>query len=222
MARGLKATPKPSMIAKRRAMARSAGDPDYRERRGQLVDAAAKIFREKGFQAASINDIAKAVGIDRASLYYYTSGKDELFQEVVRGAALGNVQMAEAIRDGAETPGKKLEKFIVSLMVAYETHYPYLYAYVQEDMAQIARRKTPWAKEMGTLSNRFNAAVVDIIEAGLDQGSFRKDVGSANLVALGIIGMCNWSHRWFRPHGKETAESIGRTFARMILDGLRT
>jgi AcrR family transcriptional regulator len=216
-----KAKPKPSMIAKRRAVARRTGDAEYQQRRTQLMDAAARIFREVGFQAASINDIAKAVGIDRASLYYYTSGKDELFQEIVRGAALNNVRMAEAIRDGAETPGKKLEKFIVSLMMAYEKHYPYLYAYVQEDMAQIARTKTPWAREMAGLSNRFNAAVVSIIEAGLEQGAFRRDVGSANLLALGIIGMCNWSHRWFRPSGKETAESIGRTFARMVLDGLR-
>jgi AcrR family transcriptional regulator len=210
------------MIAKRRAVARSAGDTEYQQRRTQLVDAAAKIFREKGFQAASVNDMAKAVRIDRASLYYYTSGKDELFQEVVRGAALNNVQMAEAIRDGSESPGKKLEKFIVSLMTAYEEHYPYLYAYVQEDMAQIARKRSRWAKEMSALSDRFHAAVVGIIQAGLDQGSFRRDIGSANLLALGIIGMCNWSHRWFRPSGAETAESIGRTFSRMILDGLRS
>lgn len=212
--------PKTSLIAQRRVQAKKSGDKEYHQKQAKLLKAAGKIFQEKGFRAASINDVAKAVGIDRASLYYYTSGKEELFQEVVREAALQNVLMVEAIREEAGNPRDKLENFVVAVMMSYEQHYPYLFAYVQEDMAQIAGKRTRWAKDMSGLSQRFNDALVAIIEDGFADGSLDRDVGSAQIIALGIIGMCNWSHRWFKPGGAETAESIGRSFARTALSGL--
>jgi AcrR family transcriptional regulator len=214
------ASSKSSLIAQRRAQARNSGDKEYLQRQAKLIKAAGKIFQEKGFRAASINDMAKAVGIDRASLYYYTSGKEELFQEVVREAALQNVEMVESIRADAGKPLEKLERFIVAVMASYEQHYPYLFAYVQEDMAQIAGKRTKWAKEMSELSKRFNDALVAIIEDGFADGSLDKSAGNAAIVALGIVGMCNWSHRWFKPGGAQTAESIGRSFARIVLRGL--
>ena len=84
-------------IAQRRALAREAGDTDYQQRRAELVAAAARVFRRKGFRAAKLQDIAAEVGIDRASVYYYVSGKDELFQDVVLEAVRDNVAMAERL-----------------------------------------------------------------------------------------------------------------------------
>lgn len=210
-----------SNIAQRRLQARLSGDKDYQQRREQLLKAAGRIFQEKGFKGASINDVARAVGIDRASLYYYTSGKEELFREMVHEATLGNVAMAETIRASKDRPERKLHQFVTSLMASYETHYPYLYVYVQEDMAQIAQKSTRWAKEMKRLSDRFDQAVIGIVQEGLADGSFQSDGGTAPVIAFGIIGMCNWSHRWFKPTGKLSARAIGKIFADMVLDGLK-
>jgi len=212
---------KSSLIAQRRGQARRSGDKDYQQRQAKLLKAAAKVFQEKGYRAAKIDDIAKAVGIDRASLYYYTSGKEELFQEAVREAALQNVRMVEEIRDEPGAPDDKLERFIVAVMQSYEEHYPYLFAYVQEDMAQIAGKRTRWAKEMSELSQRFNNALLSIIEEGYERGELDPAAGSPQVIALGVIGMCNWSHRWFKPGGAQSAATIGRSFARMVRDGLR-
>jgi AcrR family transcriptional regulator len=215
-----KAANSQSNIAQRRLQARQSGDKDYQERRAQLIKAAGRIFQEKGFKGASINDMAKAVGIDRASLYYYTSGKEELFREMVHEATLQNILMAEAIRASKDTPGQKIRKFVTSLMASYETHYPYLYVYVQEDMTQIAHKSTRWAKDMNKLAKRFDQAVIGIVQQGLDDGSLKSKGGTASVISFGIIGMCNWSHRWYKPAGKLSAETIGSVFADMILDGL--
>ena len=214
------ATEQTSNIAQRRLQAKLSGDKDYRERREQLLKAAGKVFQEKGYKGASINDIAKAVGIDRASLYYYTSGKEELFREVVHEATLSNVLMAEEVHQSVASSREKIGNFIISLMKSYEEHYPYLYVYVQEDMAQIAGKRTTWAKDMSKLTKRFNEAIIGIVQAGLDDGTLRDSVGNAQLITFGIIGMCNWSHRWYKPSGKLSSETIGQAFAEMVLNGL--
>jgi len=209
-----------SRISKRRLNAQNSGQQEYLERRNLVLQTAAAIFKEKGYRAASVNAVAEAVGIDRASLYYYASGKEELFREVIHEAILSNVLMVESIQRGPGTPAAKVEQFIVSLMASYEVHYPYLYVYVQEDMAQVTKKRSRWANDLSRLTKRFNGAVVSIIQSGLDDGSFRKENGSARLIAAGIIGMCNWSHRWFKPGSGLSAESIGKSFANLILKGL--
>lgn len=211
---------KTSNIALRRLQARQSGDKEYQARREQLLRAAADVFRQMGLKGASIHHIARAVGIDRASIYYYTSGKEELFHEVVRMATLGNIEMAEAIHTGDLPSREKIEQFVVTLMKSYEDHFPYLHVYVQEDMARIAGSQTAWAKDMGKLAKRFDHAVVGIVQAGIDDGTLRSDVGDAQVIAFGIIGMCNWSHRWYKPAGRHSAAAIGKSFARLVLDGI--
>jgi AcrR family transcriptional regulator len=207
-------------IARRRALAKKNPDQDYHQRRSDLIKAAAKVFWEKGFRATTVNDVAQAVGIDRASLYYYVSGKEELFHEVIRDATTKNVVMAEEILKRQGGAADKLRTLFLELMTSFERQYPYMFIYIQEDMVQIASERTRWEKEMKALAKRFNEAVIGIVQSGLDDGTFHKNHGSARLIAYGVIGMCNWSHRWFRPGAGETAENIGHTFADMVLDGL--
>jgi AcrR family transcriptional regulator len=207
-------------IAQRRALARANDDPEYRLRRAELIKTAAAVFRRKGFSAAKLQDIAAEIGLDRASVYYYVSGKEELYKDVVGEAVRENVRMVEELRAEKRPAKQKVVAFIERLMTSYERHYPYLYVYVQENMAHIDEEDTAWNREMRLMGRRFNDAVRDIIQKGLDDGSLGLPGKDARLIANGIIGMCNWSHRWFQPNGQWSAKTIGDTFAAMILQGL--
>jgi len=208
-----------SDIAQRRALARANDDPEYRLRREELIRTAAAVFRRKGFRAAKLQDIAAEIGLDRASVYYYVSGKEELYKDVVADAVRDNVKMVEELRAEKRPAKQKLATFIERLMASYERHYPYLYVYVQENMAHMDE-DTAWNREMRLLARRFNDAVRGIIQKGLDDGSLGFPIKDARLIADGVIGMCNWSHRWFQPDGPWTAKMIGDTFSAMILQGL--
>jgi AcrR family transcriptional regulator len=209
-----------SNIARRRELARQSGEAEYRQKRAEITKAAGEIFRQKGFKGTSVTDLAAAVDMDRASLYYYIGSKEELFQEIVRDAVAGNIAMIEAIAIEERPADAKIRALIVGLMQSYAEHYPYLYVYVQEDMARIADKRTPWAKQMQALSARFDAAALRIIEQGVAEGSLAAHGASSQLIAFAIVGMCNWSHRWFRPEGKVSAEQIGKYFADIVLQGL--
>ncbi|WP_336965265.1 TetR/AcrR family transcriptional regulator [Sphingobium aquiterrae] len=208
-----------SDIAQRRALARTTDDPDYRIRREELIHAAARVFRRKGFQAAKLQDIAEEIGKDRASLYYYTSGKDELFQDVVAEAVLSNVEMVEHLYADKIPSVGKLRCLITRLMESYEKHYPYLFVYVQEPMAHLDD-STEWNRMMIALQKRFDDGVRGIIRQGMDDGSLTVPEDQVRLIANAIIGMVSWSHRWFQPAKGVSGGDIGAIFADAILNGI--
>jgi AcrR family transcriptional regulator len=199
--------------------ARNASGDEYEKKRKTIVLAAAAVFREKGYDAANGGDIARKAGMDRASIYYYYKGKKEIFRDMVGAAVTDNVLMAERIAAADDRPASKLRALVEGLFASYARHYPYLFVYVQEDMTRLMSDKTAWSKNMESLGKRFDEAVVKIIQAGLDDGSFRTKA-NARLLAAGIIGMCNWSHRWFDPGRKLDGSQIAAAFSDMVVDGL--
>jgi AcrR family transcriptional regulator len=211
-----------SEIAKRRAAAKSEASKHYLARRRELVKAAASVFREKGLAGTSLDDVAKVAGVDRASLYYYVGSKKELFEEVVLDAIVANVEMAERIRDEEGSPPEKLQRLMERLLASYGEYYPHLYVFLQEDTARLDGGRT--ARRDGIdiveLHRRFDKAIISIIQEGAEQGAFRDDL-SPRLAAYGIIGMANWTHRWFHPDGPVGADEVGRAFALLAIEGLR-
>jgi TetR/AcrR family transcriptional regulator, cholesterol catabolism regulator len=210
-----------SGIGRRRAAARDEGGEEYRQRRAEIIRAAAEVFKEHGYRAAKIGDVAEALGMDRASLYYYVGGKEELFHEVVGDAVAANVEAAEAIARGPGAAPAKLRALITGLMTSYAENYPFLYVYIQENLNTISPDRSPWSREMRKLNKRYENAVVAIVQSGMDEGTLRGDA-TAWVVAYGIIGMVAWTNRWFDPSSSAVdAATIGRTYADVIVDGLR-
>jgi AcrR family transcriptional regulator len=206
-------------ILSRRLKARTTSGNEYEKKRKSILLAAAEVFREKGYDAANGGDIAKKAGMDRASIYYYYRGKKEIFRDMVGVAVTDNVLMAEKIAAGNDFPSAKLRGLVKGLFVSYERHYPYLFVYVQEDMTRLMSDKSAWSTNMRSLGKRFDEAVIKIIQAGLDDGSFHTKA-NARLLAAGIIGMCNWSHRWFDPARTLDGNQVAAAFSDMVVDGL--
>lgn len=208
-----------SNISARRQSARRTRNSEYEKRRQKIIAVAAALFKEKGYQATKVDDIAKKADIERASIYYYYKGKKDLFREMIQEAMTDNVLMAERIAASDETSPRKLALLVEGLFESYEKHYPYLFVFVQVDMPQLLRDKGPWSRAMLLLGKRFDHAIVAMIQAGIDDGTFLTK-GDAKLLAAGITGMCNWSHRWFEPGGKHDKYEIAAAFSDMIIDGL--
>lgn len=210
-------------IGQRRASAKVDAGPAYQARRDEIIAAAGAVFLAKGFGATSFKDIADSIGVDRASLYYYFSSKHDLFQTATGSAVLRNTEAAEAVAASDAAPETKLARIVDLILDSYtRADYPYMFIFLQEDLARItttASAKT-WAKEVGALSRRYEAAVTSIFDEGLRTGVFATDVPSA-ILTKALIGMANWTQRWFRADGTYSAADISRMFTSMVLDGVR-
>ena len=213
-----KAAPQ-SGIGKRRLAARTDGNEDYRARRQELVRVAATVFKEKGYEAATLNDIASRFGADRASLYYYVGSKQELFQEAVRGVLDANVAEAERILRLEGDARHKLELLVRQLISSYEENYPYIYVYIQEDMRKVASEKTPWAGQMTRQTRRLESITVQLVNQGIAEGAFRDDI-RVDLATNALFGMLNWTHRWFKPGRQLSAGEMTEAFCAIFFDGM--
>ncbi len=209
-----------SNIARRRKSALSVGGTDYKAKRAELVLLAAQLFKEKGYKSTTLADIAQHAGLDRATLYYYVSSKEELFREAVKGILDENLNQAERLlEESSLKPTEKLHQLMLRLMLSYDESYPHMYVYIQEEMHEVSNEPTPWAKEMMNQTRRFEAVVKELIGQCIADGAFRNDV-SERLAANALFGMFNWTHRWYDPKGPQTAEEIAETFWSIFFAGM--
>jgi len=204
-----------SNIGQRRAAARQQDAAAYMSRRREIVEAAAHLFRKNGYASTSFNDIAEALGTDRATIYYYVASKRELLLDAVRDAVANLSNGALEIRKSNDPPAEKLRKLIWSLLTSYAANYPNQFVYIQEGMAVNKEQDAHLFK----LGKQYERCVVEVIEEGMADGSFRQG-GDPKVIMYGLLGALNWTHRWMNPRGRLSAEEIADTFSSLFLEGL--
>jgi AcrR family transcriptional regulator len=210
-----------SGIKRRREAARNEGNEEYRSKREALIEAAAAVFKERGYEATTLNDVAARIGSDRATLYYYVGSKRELFEETVLGAVKANLEELDRILELDLPPDEKLRCLVERLILSYEEHYPQLYVYMQEDMSRVDSEDSAWAKELEKVTRRWDTTTIRLISEAMDEGIFRNDI-DPKLVANGLFGMLNWTHRWFAPRNGHKAAEIVEAFWTIFTEGVRT
>lgn len=209
-----------SNISRRRRSALSDGGPEYAAKREELVKIAARLFRERGYTSTRLIDIANAAGLDRATVYYYVGSKEELFRESVEGILDVNLAQAEMVSADKGLGAHERIRLIVEQMIAsYEQNFPQMYVYIQEEMHQVAKEQTPWAKEIVRKTKRFETIVKNLIKEGIERGEFRPDV-PVKLAANALFGMINWMHRWHVPGRSMSAADIAAAFSQIFCDGM--
>ena len=86
-------------------------------------------------------------------------------------------------------------------------------------MSRIATEKSVWAREIAELTRLFENIIFELLVEARDDGSLRKDV-PVLLAGVAIFGMPNWTHRWYSPGGKRTAQEVSDAFVAIYFDGL--
>jgi AcrR family transcriptional regulator len=211
-----------SSIGKRRLVARVECSESYQLRRNEIATAAVRVFNRLGFKGASMRAVAAELDIDRPSLYYYVSSKEELFDFVIRDAIERLAAVAKHILTRKVSPRHKLRLLITALMSSCAENYPLMYIYIRENLGHVSNERSDWSKQMRTLNRKIANTMISIIDEGYADNSFRK-IGSSRVVAYGVIGIIGWTHRWFRPGTSEVgANEIGEIYAEMMLSGLRS
>ena len=187
--------------------------------RKTVLDAAAKVFSEKGFGGTSLGDVAKDLGISRPALYYYFSSKEKILSSLVDEISVKIRKLIEEIVNADMDPVTKLHNMIyVQLIFIMRNKTAYLV---------IIKTQDEFVSDTKVLHIQAKRAVLDgfrnVIQEGIQKGCFRKvDVSVA---ALGIIGMISWCAWWFTEDGRlketEVAEQITQMALASMLDSGR-
>jgi AcrR family transcriptional regulator len=173
----------------------------------------------KGVKETTLGDIAAEAGTDRASIYYYVKGKEELLAEMLRSALTADTESFLEIVASSEPASVKLRRIVHRWMASYDAHFPYLYVWVYEDPSRLQGIDSAVLDEMIDLSQQGYELVREVIAEGVRSGEFRSAL-PVGVLAQSAIGLVAWTYRWYQPNHELTAHEIADGLADLLLSGL--
>ena len=188
--------------------------PSARRRAPEIIEAAARVFAERGFHGATTQDIADVLGIRQASLYYYFASKEEALELVCLQGVAGYFEVAKAIAAGPGTAADKLSRLIKAHLSPLTDRSDFVRVFLHERQHLPAESR----RRIGRWSRGLERVFEDILKDGMRRGEFRPDLDS-RLVVLGILGMANAVASWYR-HEDVAIERISAEFVRLAVHGI--
>ena len=185
----------------------------YGEKRQKILENAAKLFAKKGYENVSIEEIAAKVKLNKASLYYYFKGKDEIFFQIqMQAIEQANIAL-EKVLNSPVGPAEKLREAIKSHVRIVTRDYV-TGTFRQWELVLPSHLMV----QVIAARDQFEENFERIILEGVDDGVFRQQYWK--LAVLSILGTLNAIPRWYSPRGELSEEEIGEALADFILKGL--
>jgi AcrR family transcriptional regulator len=184
-----------------------------RRRAPEIIEAAARVFAEKGFHGASTQDIADILGIRQASLYYYFSSKEAALELVCLKGVEGFFEAAKAIAAGPGTARERLTHLVNSHLSPLIDRSDFVRVFLNE------RQHLPGEsrRRIGRWSRGLERIFEEVVREGMRAGEFRADL-DPRLVTLAVLGMANSVAAWYRKENVPIP-SIAEAFARLAIEG---
>ena len=170
-------------------------------RRDEIIRAAAKIFAEKGYHAATLDEIAREIGVTKPALYYHISSKREILREII-----GKIMepMEEVARVGRSNlpPKERIERMIQKLVeTGAERKETTLIAFEQVKILSQRSRDALRRRQKDV-----ELVLQQVLKEGVEQGCFAID--DIKMTSFAILAVSNWVYRWYRPDGYLTPIQI--------------
>ncbi|MGI6318523.1 MAG: TetR/AcrR family transcriptional regulator [Firmicutes bacterium] len=183
-----------------------------KNKRDDILYEAGKLFRRKGFNGTSMQDIASEVGILKGSIYYYFNSKDEIFREVLNKGISPVLKKAELIKSKNLPPDKKLRELIKD-HIHYIMDNNYSLVLFFQEKENISANQT---KQYVESRNKYEKIFKDVLNEGIKQGVFPPV--NVSLTVFAILGMCNWIIQWYNPSGPSSHDEIIEHMVYLICD----
>ena len=194
---------------------RAARGRPARYTREGLLDLVVGVFNERGYEGASMEDLARASGFTKSTFYHHVSGKEELLRMAV-GRALD--ALSAALDDTVERGGRPVEQLEDAVRRTTEVllaELPYVTLLLR------VRGNTEIEREALARRRVFDARLATLVAAAVDAGEIRDDI-DPRLVSRLLFGMVNSITEWYRPGSRgNSKKSVVDAVVNLALDGLK-
>jgi AcrR family transcriptional regulator len=196
------------------ALAETNGDDAPSAVREDIIRAATRVFSDRGYHAASMAEIAEAVGIRKPSLYHHVRKKEDLLFLIHERMVDELIEQTLPVFNSSMAPAEKLRGALTIAMRFVARHRDGVTVFLTEQRAMSGER---WS-ELVVKRDFYEQMVHRIIADGTASGAF-VDV-SPKIASKAILAMANWGYEWFQPDGPLSADEVADTFATIALKGL--
>ena len=182
--------------------------------REDILEAAALVFRQKGFHGASMQDIADAVSLQKASLYHHVTSKQEILLLILDRALELLLERISSITTQDITPDRKLQAMMREYMKILVEN---------QDLAAVLlfeHRSLESKQHARHVPNRdkFEQLWKDVLVEGVKARIFKCD--NPALATRALLGIMNWTMTWYSPDGPLSIEQVADQYSSLILNGL--
>lgn len=182
-------------------------------RKAQITSVAARLFNEQGFHETSMEDVAKAVGIKKPTLYHHVKSKAQIVAWIHDECVEAVGPPLESYLKSDFTASEILRRVAMDIFRLLEDRPGYLRVYFEHHRDLDPRSRSRIRKKR----DEYWANVRRVIERGNESGEF--NVSNPTLASMAFFGMCNWGYQWYRPGGSRSASEIGDYVCSIFLAG---
>lgn len=188
-----------------------------RNRDAQILEAAVRIFAEKGYSGSSLQDVADAVGLLKGSLYHYISSKESLLYRILEEAH----EQATSLMDGLDElqlpPDAHLQELVTRLTLFYLADTQRASVYFNEWRYLTGKERAKVLRQRRAFEDYVRQSVEHARAGGLTRADL--DVKVATFYLLAAV---NGVLTWYRPGGPLSAQSIATEVAELSCSGVLT
>jgi len=183
-----------------------------RRRREEILHSALRAFRDKGYHATTLADIADQLGVRKTALYHYFPDKEAILYACHRESLS---ELGRLLREA-----RRFESGQEQLVYAIREHVRVMTDTLEGSPLafEVTALSPERQKEIIGARDRYERALRRMIDRGIEQGEFRSV--DSKLATFAILGAINWIARWYRPEGSTTPAVLGEQFANYLLEGL--
>lgn len=182
-----------------------------------ILQHAARVFSEKGYEGASIRDISRATDVSLSGLYYYFESKQKLLYLIQIHAFRSILEQLEEVVEGVQEPEERLKLFVRNHIAYFLSHPHEMKVLAHEDSVL----GEPYRKEVAEIKRRYYE-----LARGIFEDLHRRGHAAAvnpRVAVLSLYGMMNWVYKWYNakvdPRAEELADSMATIFLNGVLDG---
>jgi AcrR family transcriptional regulator len=167
--------------------------PKQKAVRDQILRTAADLFRERGYRASTLDDIATRLGMSKASLYTYFHAKEEMLAAISRETIEGFTRELGLVLRSDLSPEEKLRRIVREHVRFVIANRSFLTVFFSEEANLPSRLQ----RLIVSRKARYDRTVRVIVERAMRAGDVR--AGEPRLLVLALLGMSNWVYRWYHP-----------------------
>jgi AcrR family transcriptional regulator len=189
-------------------------ETQYPEKRDAVLRAAAKLFRENGYDGVSLNELAEVLKITKPTIYYYVKSKDDLISQIKWTAQDEVLAFTKAAEEREGMAYDKLREIMLKYALFMTTDYGVCLALVPPRSMDPKIRDEIYARV-----SQANQAIYRVLETGKKDGSLAFD--DPVIANHALFGSLNWIGFWFEARGRLSAQQVVEQQVSLLLDGVR-